>query len=231
MHMDNFDRESTDPGRRQFVDANTQAWPGDCPGSANKSTRTYVVLKLPGLPDEPERVELGIVASDQPGLVQWDPGSPPSPLPPVYTIVKRYLVDVAEPSSADWRGAQLEFAREFPPQPVSPRPTPAWLSLDGRFYACRWLEHDRLSYRLSAMYYGDPAGTKILERRGWLRVQRDGTIIRAPSSRTHISQRQLDVLFSLAQLAEGAYRDNIRDELELARVRARLNPPGPDDCA
>jgi hypothetical protein len=131
----------------------------------------------------------------------------------------------------DWQRAQMEFAREFPPQPVSPRPVPAWLASDGRFYACRWLEHDRLSYRLSAMYYGDPGGTKVLESRGWLRVQRDGTIIRPPSSRADLTQPQLDVLFSLVQLAEGAYRDNIREELELARLRARLDLPGSGACA
>jgi hypothetical protein len=80
---------------------------------------------------------------------------------------------------------------------------PAWLAPDARFYWCRWLEHDRLSYRLSAAHYGNPGGTRVLEARGWLRVQRDGTIVRPPSSPSGLSQPQLDVLFSLAQLAEG----------------------------
>lgn len=201
------------------------------PRTVHKSTCSYVVLKLPGRSDESDRIELGIVSSDQPGLVQWDPGSPPNALPAGYAILKRYPLDATDASTADWQRARLDFAREFPPQPVSPRPVPGWLSSDGRFYACRWLEHDRLSYPLSAMYYGDPGGTRVLENRGWLRVQRDGTIIRPPLSRTRLTQPQLDVLFSLAQLAKGVYRDNIRDELELARLRARLDAPGSNDAA
>jgi hypothetical protein len=134
-------------------------------------------------------------------------------------------VDTADPSTADWQRAQLEFAQDFPPRAVPPHPAPAWLSPDGRFYACRWLEHDRLSYRLAAAYYGDPRGTQALEKHGWLRVQRDGTIVRPPYARRGPSQPQLDVLFTLVQVSRGEYHANIRDELELARLLARLETP------
>ena len=170
-----------------------------------------------------DRIELGILVCGEPGLIRWAPGSAPSQLPDGYRIVKRYAVDITEPFMADWERAQLEFAREFPAEAVPPRPVPAWLAPDGRFYACRWLEHDRLSYRLSAQHYGNAGGTRVLETRGWLRIQRDGTVVRAPSTRSELSQPQLDVLFSLAQLAEGDYRDNIHDELVLARLRARFD--------
>ncbi|HTD78903.1 MAG TPA: hypothetical protein VK898_14795, partial [Chloroflexota bacterium] len=149
---------------------------------AKKTTWRYVALGLrsPNRPGETERVELGILLLDRPRLVLWGPDSPPAPLPRGHAVLKEYSVDAADPSTADWLRAQLEFARDFPPRPVPPVPTPAWLAPDGRFYACRWLEHDRLSYRLAAAYYADPRGTQALERHGWLRVQRDGTIVRPP---------------------------------------------------
>jgi hypothetical protein len=221
----NFDRRSTGGEGERSAEASPRSQPTARAPSGTKATWSYAVVRLPS-PEQSgdaDRVELGILASDQPGLICWEPGSAPSPLPDGYSIVKRYAVDVTEPSMGDWERAQLEFAREFPPQAIRPRPVPAWLAPDGRFYACRWLEHDRLSYRLSAHHYGNAAGTRALESLGWLRIQRDGTIVRAPSTRSELTQPQLDVLFSLAQVAEGDYRDNIHDGLELVRLRARLD--------
>ena len=191
---------------------------------AKKTTWRYVALgsRSPNRPGETDRVELGILLLDRPRLVLWGPDSPPAPLPRGHAVLKEYSVDAADPSTADWLRAQLEFARDFPPRPVPPAPTPAWLAPDGRFYACRWLEHDRLSYRLAAAYYADPRGTQALERHGWLRVQRDGTIVRPPLTWRELTQPQLDVLFTLVEVSRGDYHANIRDELELARLFARL---------
>ena len=225
--MRHHDRRSTDLGAEWSAEARPGPQPTRRTTSLAKSTWSYAVIELPAAEQagELQRVELGILAFDEPNLVRWTPDSPLTALPAGYTILKRYPVDVTDPSVADWERAHTEFAREFPPEAVLPRPVPAWLAPDGRFYACRWLEHDRLSHRLSAALYDDPSGTRLLERRGWVRIQRDGTIIRAPLASTDLSQPQLDVLFSLAQVASGEYRANIEAELELARVRARLDLP------
>jgi len=199
----------------------------------HKAVWRYAAVGLPSptRPGETERVELGILLPDQPHLILWAPDSPPTPLPRGHTVLKRYSVDTAEPSTADWQRAQFEFARDFPPRAVPPHPAPAWLAPDGRFFACRPLEHDRLSYRLAAAYYGDPHGTQALEKRGWLRVQRDGTIVRPLSARRELSQAQMDVLFTLVQVSKGDYHANVRDELELARLLARLEAPPRTEAA
>jgi hypothetical protein len=41
-----------------------------------------------------------------------------------------------------------------------------------------------------------------------------------------LSQGQLDVLFTLLQAAEGRYRANIAEELELSRIAERLPSGG-----
>ena len=109
---------------------------------------------------------------------------------------------------------ERHVALDQAPVDLDPRDSPA--------DAVRVLEHDRLSYRLAAAYYADPRGTQALEKHGWLRVQRDGTIVRPPFTWRELTQAQLDVLFTLVQVSTGDYHTNIRDELELARLFARL---------
>ena len=183
----------------------------------------YVAVAFPSptRPGETEGPELGIVVRNHPDIIMWGPDYPPTLLPPGHMVLKQYAVRTSGPCRADWQRAQLQFARDFPPRAVPPHPAAAWVAPDGRFYACRWLEHDRLGYRLAAAYYADLCGPLALEQRGWLRVQHDGTIVRLPSARLP-SQAQLDVLFTLVEVSEGAYGANIREELELACARAGL---------
>jgi hypothetical protein len=198
--------------------------PPQLPALYAKDSWCYVAVVFPSPRQASETAgpELGILLQNRPGIILWGPDYPPTLLPAGHTILKQYEVDRSDPSRADWQRAQLQFAQDFPPRAVPPRPTPAWVAPDGRFYACRWLEHDRLGYRLAAAYYGDPRGPRALEEHAWLRVQHDGTIVHLPSAR-HPSQPQLDVLFALVQVSEGVYRANVRDELELVRVLAALD--------
>lgn len=223
-------KRAPDQGRPERAAQGWQyPWPPTRAQLPKKSTWRYVALGFRS-PARAGETELAILLLDQPHLLRWGPDVPPTALPSGHTVLKEYSVDAADPSTADWQRAQLEFARDFPARPVPPRPSPAWLSPDGRFYACRWLEHDRLSYRLAAAYYGDPRGTQALEKHGWLRVQRDGTIVRPPYTWRELTQAQLDVLFALVQVSRGDYHTNIRDELELARMLGKHEPPrGPDN--
>ena len=54
-----------------------------------------------------------------------------------------------------------------------------------------------------------------------MRLEHDGTVVRQAGGRP-LSQAQLDVLFTLLQAAEGDYRANLAEELELSRVAERL---------
>jgi hypothetical protein len=179
-------------------------------------------------PIQPARVEgphLGILYAAWPGTLFWEPGGPPMPLPPEHAILKDYPVR-GERLADDWRLAALAFGRDFPPQRTEPHPAAAWVAPDGSFYACHWLEHDRLAYRLAGAYYTSPDGPRRLERYGWLRIEHDGTVVRHACARP-LSQAQLDVLFTLLQAAEGTYRVNIAEELELSRIAERLRSGGP----
>jgi hypothetical protein len=157
--------------------------------------------------------------SDAPGLCAWSPESPPVPLPDEAVVVREYTVDGCDTAWADWRRAEFQFARDFPPPCGEPRPGPAWVAPEGAFYPCRWMEHDRLGYRLAAALYADPRGPWALEERGWLRIAQDGTAIRS-SSREPPTDGQLNVLFALLQLSDGTFRESIRDQLQLARLLA-----------
>jgi hypothetical protein len=147
------------------------------------------------------------------------------PLPPEHTILKDYPVR-CERLSEDWRLARLAFGRDFPPQPSEPHPSAAWVAPDGSFYACHWLEHDRLAYRLAGAYYTSPDGPRRLERCGWVRLEHDGTVVRHARGKP-LSQAQLDVLFALLQTSAGSYRANIGEELELSLIAERLRSGGP----
>jgi hypothetical protein len=181
-------------------------------------------------PIQPARVEgphLGIIYSAWPDTLFWEPGGPHMPLPPEHTILKDYPAR-CERLSEDWQLAMLAFGRDFPPQRGEPHPSAAWVAPDGSFYACHWLEHDRLAYRLAGACYSSPDGPRRLERGGWLRLEHDGTVVRQARGRP-LSQGQLDVLFTLLQAAEGSYRANVAEELELSRIAERLRSGGPPD--
>jgi hypothetical protein len=197
--------------------------PPRLPASHAADAWRYVAVAFPSprQPGETGGPELGILVRNQPDIVRWGPDYPPTLLPPGHIVLKQYAAGPSDPCRAAWQRTQLQFARDFPPRAVPPCAAPGWLAPDGRFYACRWLEHDRLGYRLAAAHYGDPCGPLTLEQRGWLRVQHDGTIVRLPSARLP-SQAQLDVLFTLLEVSQGVYRANIREQLELACVLAAL---------
>jgi hypothetical protein len=174
-------------------------------------------------PIQPPRIEgphLGIIYPNSPGLMYWEPGGLHMALPEEHTIIKEYPAR-CDRLIADWQLAALAFGREFPPMRIEPEPSAAWIAPDGSFYQCRWMEHDRLAYRLSGAHYKDSGGPRTLERRGWLRLQHDGTII-WPSLSRPPSQAQLDVLFTLMQASEGAFCANMREELEMALTAERL---------
>jgi hypothetical protein len=178
-------------------------------------------------PIQPARVEgphLGIIYAEWPDILFWEPGGPHMPLPPEHTILKDYPVR-CERLSEDWPRAALAFGRDFPPRRSEPHPTAAWVAPDGSFYPCHWLEHDRLAYRLAAARYDSPDGPRRLEQSGWLRLEHDGTVV-GPARGRPLSQAQLDVLFTLLQTAEGTYRANIAEELELSRIAERLRSGG-----
>jgi hypothetical protein len=162
---------------------------------------------------------LAILDDGSPGRCAWSPGSPTVPLPVEATILREYAVDASDAAWADWQRAEFQFARDFPPLPSEPRAGAAWVAPDGRFYGCRWMEHDRLAYRLAAAVYADPRGPWALEQRGWLRIAQDGTAIRS-SFREPPTQEQLNVLFALLQSSEGAFRESMSEELQLARLLA-----------
>ena len=179
-------------------------------------------------PIDPARVEgphLGIICSTRPDTLFWEPGGLPMPLPPEHTILKDYPVR-CERLSEDWHLAALAFGRDFPPRRSEPHPSAAWVAPDGSFYACHWLEHDRLAYRLAGAYYNSPDGPRRLEQCGWVRLEHDGTVVRQVAGQP-LSQAQLDVLFALLQTAEGGYRANVAEELELSLIAERLRSGGP----
>jgi hypothetical protein len=183
--------------------------------------RRYVVLSFasPIKPGETDGPVLAMLFVDAPGLCAWSPDSPPVPLPADAVILREYPVDAFDTAWADWRRAEFQFARDYPPAPCEPRPGPAWVAPDGCFYACRWMEHDRLAYRLAAAVYADPRGPWALEQRGWLRIGQDGSAIRS-SFREPPTQPQLNVLFALLETSDGAFRESIRDQLHLVRLVA-----------
>jgi hypothetical protein len=146
------------------------------------------------------------------------------PLPAEYTIVKEYPVR-CDRLAEDWPLAALAFGRDFPPQRSEPQASAAWVAPDGSFYPCYWMEHDRLAYRLAGAYYNDPSGPRTLERRGWMRLQNDGSVI-WPTLGQPITQAQLDVLFTLVQTSDGDYRANVSEELGLWLTAERLRPGG-----
>ena len=222
MHMLDRGSEKGSLGGRAVAGGNGPEPPRLLAGGATGAWR-YVAVAFPAprQPGETEGPQLGILVRNHPDIIMWGPDYPPTLLPPGHMVLKQYAVRTSGPCRADWQRTLLQFARDFPPRAVPPHPSAAWVAPDGRFYACRWLEHDRLGYRLAAAYYADPCGPLALEQRGWLRVQHDGTIVRLPSAGLP-SQSQLDVLFTLVELSEGAYRANIREELELAGVLAAL---------
>jgi hypothetical protein len=174
-------------------------------------------------PIQPARVEgphLGVIYAAWPDTLFWDPGGLPMSLPPEHTILKDYPVR-CERLSEDWPRAARAFGRDFPPRRSEPHPSAAWVAPDGSFYPCHRLEHDRLAYRLAGACYTSPDGPRTLERCGWLRLEHDGTVVRHARGQP-LSQAQLDVLFTLLQTAEGSYRANIAEELELSRIAERL---------
>jgi hypothetical protein len=183
--------------------------------------RRYVVLSFPSpiKPDVTEGPVLAMLFVGAPRLCAWSPESPPVPLPVGAVILREYAVDAFDTAWADWRRAEFQFARDYPPAPCEPRAGPAWVGPDGSFYACRWMEHDRLAYRLAAALYADPRGPWALEQRGWLRIGQDGTAIRS-SFREPPTEGQLNVLFALLETSDSAFRESIRDQLHLARLVA-----------
>ena len=189
--------------------------------------RRYVVLSFPS-PIKPGVIEgpvLAVLFDEPPGLCAWSPDAPPVPVPADAVILRDYAVDVCDTAWAAWRRAEFQFARDFPPPRSEPQPGPAWVGPDGAFYACRWMEHDRLAYRLAAALYADPRGPWALEQRGWLRLGQDGTAIRS-SNREALSEGQLNVLVALLQRSDGDFREGIREQLLLARLLAERSRRG-----
>jgi hypothetical protein len=181
-------------------------------------------------PIQPRRIEgphLGIIYAQSPGIMYWEPGGLHMELPAEHTIIKEYPAR-CDRLTADWQLAAVAFGREFPPVRTEPEPAAAWVAPDGSFYQCRWMEHDRLAYRLSGAHYKDAGGPRTLERRGWVRLQHDGTLV-WPSFSRPLSQAQLDVLFALMQASEGTFRANIREELEMALAAEQLRSAKPPE--
>ena len=189
--------------------------------------RRYVALSFPSpiRPGITEGPVLAVLFGDSPGVCAWSPDAAPVPVPPQAVILREYAVDARDRPWADWCRAEFQFARDFPPAPCEPRPGPAWVGPDGGFYACRWMEHDRLAYRLAAALYADPRGPWCLEQRGWLRIGQDGTAIRS-ASREPPSDAQLNTLLTLLELSDGDFREGIREQLQLARLLAERSRRG-----
>ena len=189
-------------------------------GTARDCRVVAITFRSPIQPTRVEGPHLGIIYGQNPGVMYWEPGGLQMVLPQEHTIVKEYPAR-CDRLGDDWQLAALAFGREFPPVRTEPEPSAAWIAPDGSFYQCRWMEHDRLGYRLSGAHYKDPGGPRTLERRGWMRLQHDGTIV-WPSLSHPPSQSQLDVLFTLMQASTGAFRANVREELEMALTAERL---------
>ena len=180
-------------------------------------------------PIDASRIEgphLCMIYADRPDVLFWEPGSLQMPLPAEHTILKEYPVR-PDRLLEDWRLAELAFGRDFPPVRTDPTPSAAWVAPDGSFFACRWMEHDRLAYRLAGAFYNDQHGPRTLERRGWMRIQHDGAVVWTSLS-LPLSEAQLDVLFTLLQMSDGMYRANIREELELSLTADSLRGQPPE---
>ena len=147
-----------------------------------------------------------------------------------YAILKHYRVkDYMQRAHAEDerdRRAEAEetiekdFYKEFHrPTPDAPRQSAGWIAPDGRFYACRYNEHDWLAKCLCICIYDDYpySCSGFLEEKHWLRILSEG-VLNWGGYRGKISQAQYDTLNELAKVSVGKYQQFIRRELENAEV-------------
>lgn len=122
---------------------------------------------------------------------------------------------LAEYARSDFKSVadiQARFEQDFPPIPRVIQ-SAGWLAPDGKFYPCRYYEHDILAERLSEIYYGSRCGTQMLDGHGWLRIDSTGVI----KNRFHvddITQTQIDTLSNLCFHADGEYCRHLAVELD-----------------
>lgn len=105
------------------------------------------------------------------------------------------------------------FYQQFPP--VAKREQSAgWLAPDGKFYPCRYFEHDRLAERLSRIYYGTDYGSEVLSRHEWLRIDASGAL-KGVVNFGYVHQAQIDAMSDLCFLdAKSAYARTMMPLLE-----------------
>jgi hypothetical protein len=112
----------------------------------------------------------------------------------------------------DEQDALLAFAQEFPPKPGRIAIGAGWLSPDGLWYPVEDGDHGPMGERISARFYRSLEGDELLRRRGWLRVQPNGTLTTEPGRLITPTEGQIDTLRDMSMLqgdGESTWQSNI----------------------
>lgn len=124
------------------------------------------------------------------------------------TVIKEYLSATLNDDTA-----YEQFYQDFPPTHRIQQ-SPGWLAPDGKFYPCRYFEHDILAGRLSKIYYGTSRSDgSLLEAHNWLRLDYTGFV----KSHIHyegVTQAQIETLSDLCFHADTEYARNLAHELD-----------------
>lgn len=126
-------------------------------------------------------------------------------------IVKSY--GIFDDQQDDTDNIFLEFERDFPPE-VGLRDSCGWLSPEGIYYPCGYMEHESIAWTIYAILWNDFGGGRELIWKGWAQIS-DGYI----QYEYPFTQRQLDVLFDLSQVATGELKETCDRYLLIARER------------
>lgn len=86
-----------------------------------------------------------------------------------------HIVKTYDQSNEIWDN-EIEFAKEFGPEPQPPCARLGWIAPNGDFYPCAYVAHNDLAYKLTMKLYGEYNGSfyGAMEKRGWIAIMGGG---------------------------------------------------------
>jgi hypothetical protein len=159
----------------------------------------------------------------KPDIILWNGG-------PSYRTIEPERVQIVHIYSSysvndDYEKSWIAFYKTYRPLKSQPENAPeqsaGWLAPDGRFYTCHYAQHTRMADRITAILYNSMDGDVILERKGWLRIEDDGSTQFSNSfSRggARATEAQEATLNRLASVGDGEWVRNMLQNLELYGV-------------
>jgi hypothetical protein len=161
---------------------------------------------------------------DDPGTIYWN-GGPSYTVNAKYKILEDIMVDTD--SGEDLKAIDTlelhmyqKYDERYAPA-TEPMCSEGWISPDGKVYYCGYGEHRYSARPISATYYGEIAynSEKFLEDKKWLKIYKDGMIIRGDWG-WKCTQKQIDAIGWLltAKGADPRWAEELKDHIEMFEV-------------